>query len=417
MRKLINWVAAAAILFGAYVFTFGMPSAVSALIAPDTAEKTTSETERPAATSTRARPSGPGTSGQRGGGRPSTAIAVVTAALEMQPYESVLNAIGTASSLRSVDVVSASAGTVIEVNLSANREVEKGDVLARFDARTQTLNLEIAQANLQQATETVTRYETLRQAGNSTVTDVTLSDARRAQRLAEAALGLAEVALDDRSIRAPISGRVGLSDIEVGDSLSVNSFIVNIDQAETLVVEFELPERAIGLLADAKEVLVSTSAFTGKVIAGKIVSFDSRIDAVTRSVTVKAQIDNSEALLWPGMTFSVRLLQESAPLPMLPSTAITWSRAGSSVWVDEGGVAKQVPVTILFRRDDSVWIDADITEGAMVVTEGAQKLRTGSQISTPGAAPRNGEGRRPGAGGAPSAESDEKPKSITKEPA
>ncbi|QCO57311.1 efflux RND transporter periplasmic adaptor subunit (plasmid) [Pseudorhodobacter turbinis] len=385
MRRLISLGMAAAILFGAYALTFGVPTAVSALIAPGTGEGT----HTTAATS-----AGPSGARPAGRGKRSNTTTVVTAPLEMQPYESILNAIGTASSLRSVDIVSDSAGTVVEANLSANREVTEGDVLLRFDSRTEALNLEIAQANLQQASDTVTRYERLRQGGNSTVTDVTISDAQVALRLAEAAVGLAEVALDERSIPAPISGRLGLSDIQVGDRLSANDFIVNIDQADTLLVEFELPERAIGLLAEAKEVLVSTSAFTGKVITGEIISFDSRIDAVTRSVTVKARIDNSDALLWPGMTFAVRLLQESAPLPMIPSTAITWSRSGSSVWVDEGGTAKEVPVTILFRQNDSVWIDADIAEGTLVVTEGAHKLRAGSKISTAGGA-RNGKGRPP----------------------
>jgi RND family efflux transporter MFP subunit len=117
------------------------------------------------------------------------------------------------------------------------------------------------------------------------------------------------------------------------------------------------------------------------VFEGEIVSFDSRIDSLTRSVTVKARIANPDKALWPGMTFTVRLMQESAPLPALPSTAITWSRTGSSIWIDDGGVAKKVPVTILFRRNDTVWIDAKIAEGTMVVTEGAQKLREGARIS------------------------------------
>jgi RND family efflux transporter MFP subunit len=263
----------------------------------------------------------PNAGGRSGGGRGgpgrSSTTAVVTSAIELQPYESIYSAIGTASALRSVNVVSDTAGTVIETNLAANREVEKGDVLVRFDARTEALNLEIAQAELERAIDVVSRYERLQKSGNSTVTDVALSEARVDQRLAEAAVGLAQAALDDQTIRAPISGRLGLSEVEVGETLSANTEIVTIDQSDVLVVEFELPERAIGLLATAKEISASTPTFTGRVFKGKIVSFDSRIDSVTRSVTVKAQIDNSDNMLWPGMTFAVRLTQLSAPLPML----------------------------------------------------------------------------------------------------
>lgn len=369
MRKFVSLLVAVGLLFGAYAITFGLPGTDA-----------TSEAAQPQSAS-----GGRPESGSPGGGRARGATSVVTTALEQRPYEVTLYATGTASSLRSADVVTETAGTVVETRLTANRDVEQGEVLVRLDARTQELNLEIARANLQQATDTVDRYDRLRAGGNSTITDVAQSEARVAQQLADAEVGLAEVALEDRTIRAPISGRLGLSEVEVGDILGANDVIATIDQTETLVVEFELPERAIGVLGQAHEVLVSTSAFVGRSITGEILSFDSRIDAVTRSVTVKAKIDNAQRILWPGMTFAVRLLHESEPLPVLPSTAVTWSRMGAAVWVDDGGTATRVPITILYRKNEFVWIEADIADGAMVVTEGAQKLRDGAKITAVGA--------------------------------
>ncbi|WP_108484783.1 efflux RND transporter periplasmic adaptor subunit [Oceaniglobus ichthyenteri] len=389
MRKLLTLLVAIAIVAGAYTVTFGLPPSIAAMIPPGTGG------DSAAGNGGAVPPAGGGARGPRGGSRATT---VVTTPLEIQPYVNTLNAIGTASALRSVNVVANTAGTVTETNLTANRDVEAGEVLVRFDVRAQVLNLEIAQANLEQAQEIVARYERLRAGGASTVTDVTMSEALVKRRLAEAAVGLAQVALDDRIIRAPIAGKLGLSRVEIGDVITANSVIASIDQASALIVEFELPERAIGLLADAKTVLASTSTFAGRVFEGDIVSFDSRIDSVTRSVTVKARIENPDGVLWPGMTFAVRLNQESAPLPALPSTAITWSRAGAGVWIDADGAAKRVPVTILYRRNDTVWIDAEIAEGTMVVTEGAQKLRDGARISTPGGAGER-RGRRGGAAG------------------
>ncbi|MDO6731309.1 efflux RND transporter periplasmic adaptor subunit [Marinovum sp. 2_MG-2023] len=422
MGKIASLLGAIVILAAAYAVTFGVPAPLAAMIGPEPANEAEAASAPPARAG-----GGRGPGGRRGG---ATTVAVTE--LEFQPYESILSAIGTASALRSVDVLSETSGTVIAANLAANRLVNAGDVLVQFDARTQTLNLEIAEAELQQATETVARYERLRQNGNSTITDVTLSEARVAQRLAEAAVGLAEVALDKQTVRAPISGTLGLSDIEVGDTLSVNGFVASIDQSNKLVIEFEMPERAIGLLAKAKQISAGTSTFAGKVFTGEIMSFDSRIDSVTRSVTVKAQIDNSDGLLWPGMTFAVRLTQLSAPLAKVPSTAITWSREGSSIWINAGGAAQQVPVTILFRQDDSVWVDADLSEGAMVVTEGAQKLRNGAQIAVAGAAPGAGPaagsgagagGARPGersrpanANGVPAVQLDREPQTATQAP-
>lgn len=388
MRKILTLVVALAIVAVAYLATFGLPASVASLFGGADNQAVAATKDGQAARGA----GGPAAVGGRGGG--ARATSVVTTALELQPYENVMTAIGTASAVRSIDVVSKASGTVIETNLAANRSVQAGEVLVRFDARTEALNVEIAQANLDQANDTVARYDRMRAGGSSTVTDVTLSEAHVAQRLAEAALGLAQVALDDRTLRAPFAGQLSLSDVEIGDVLAANTVIASIDQSDTLTLEFELPERAIGILAVGKTVLASTSTFTGRVFNAKITSFDSRIDSVTRSVSVKAQLENPDNLLWPGMTFSVRVIQETEPLPSVPSTAITWSRTGSSVWIDKDGEAISVPATILFRRNETAWIDADIPTGTLVVTEGAQKLRAGAKITD-----QNAETNRAGRAG------------------
>lgn len=371
MRKIITLAVSALIIAGAYFVAFGVPASLGV--------GQTTETAADAPAGKAAGGPGPGGPGRGPGGARVTTVAVTP--LEMQPYEDVLRAIGSADALRRASVIPKVSGEVVETNLSANLDVSAGDVLVQLDAKTEMYNLEIAEAELEQARDKVLRYERLRESGNPAITDVEYAEAKVAQRLAEANLGLAQVALDNRTIRAPISGKLGLSDVEIGDVLSANTAIATIDDAESLLVVFELPERSVGLLEMGQTVLTSTPTFAGQVFEGEIVSFDSRIDSVTRSVTVRAQIDNSSARLWPGMTFSVRIVHESEPLAVLPATAITWSRDGSSVWIDKDGVAEQVAATILFRRNDQVWIEADITPGTMVVSEGAQKLRTGSAIA------------------------------------
>lgn len=373
MRKLAPLMASVLILTGSYFAAFGVPASLG--VSPGAENDGGRETSRDAGRAS-------------GGPRGAAVTTVVTAPLDMQPYEDILRAVGSATALHRSNVIANAAGEVVGISLTANRDVAAGDVLVRLDARTQLLDLEIAQAELTQATDTVLRYERLRASGNTTIADVTLSDARVAQRLAQANVGLAEVALEDRTIKAPISGKLGLSDLEIGDIVSVDTAIVTIDDADALLVEFELPERSIAVLENQSAILASTPTFTGRVFDGEITSFDSRIDSVTRSVTVKARIENPEGILWPGMTFAVRIIQQSEPLAVLPSTAVTWSRTGSSVWIDKDGSAEQVPATILFRRNDRVWIEADISVGTLVITEGAQKLRAGSRIMTAEDAPQ-----------------------------
>lgn len=373
MRKIATLVVSAVIIAGAYFYAFGVPASFGVGQPAETASG-----KQAGKSAGNARPAGPG---GPGGARRSAVTTVVLTPLELQPYENTLRAIGSADALRSASIVSTVSGEVTKTNLTANQQVSAGDILVELDAQTEMYNLEIAKAELEQARDKVSRYERLRTSENAAITGVEFAEAQVAERLAEANVGLAQVALDNRTIKAPISGKLGLSDIEIGDFVSANSTIVTIDDADALLVVFELPERSVGLLEKGQKVLTSTPTFAGQVFEGEVVSFDSRIDSVTRSVTVHARIDNSAGRLWPGMTFSVRILHESNPLAVLPSTAITWSRDGSSIWVDNDGVAEQVAVTILYRRDDQVWIEADIAPGTMIVSEGAQKLRSGAAIA------------------------------------
>lgn len=365
MKKLIAVIISLGVLAGSYFIAFGVPEQVAQIWGGTAAVDV-------------AQPRGEN-AGPRRQGRATT---VVLALLEERRYTLVLRTVGSAVSLRRADVIATEAGEVVEAVLQANALVEKGAVILRLDDRTERLYLEIAQANRDQAQATVTRYAGLRNNGSSVVTDVALSEAEVALRLAEANVGLAEVALENRTIVAPISGRLGLSDVTVGDRLSSGDLIVTIDESTTLLAEFEVPERSIGLLAEGKPVFVTTPTFAGRVFEGSITAFDSRLDSVTRSATVQAEIDNSEGLLLSGMTFATRMLEETDPLPVVPSTAITWDRSGAGIWVAVDGATSRVPVTIRFRDGDQVWVETDAPVGAQIVIEGASKLRDGAQVTT-----------------------------------
>lgn len=364
MKKFIYAILSVLVISGAYGIAFGVPEAMATLWNGNAAAPSGAPDKAPA--------------GRRGQGRSTT---VVLTTLEATPYRLILRTVGSAVSLRRTEVIASDAGEVAETALRANALVEKGDVLVRLDDRTERLALEIAEANRDQAQATVTRYEGLRSNGTSVVTDVALSEARVALRLAQANVGLAKVALDDRTITAPIAGRLGLSDVSVGDRLTSGDSIVTIDDTSSLLATFEVPERSIGLLAEGKPVLVSTPTYAGRIFEGAITAFDSRLDSVTRSATVEAEIANPEGLLLAGMTFSIRMTEETDPLPVVPATAITWDRTGAGIWIAEEGVTRRVPATIRYREGDRVWIETDAPLGAQIVAEGAAKLREGAQVT------------------------------------
>ena len=387
MRSVIVAFLSLAILLGAYVFAFGIPQPVAKILAQESTPGTAVAGGPSAGGAGKAQGNTPDAArstaaagGAPGAGRGNRATTVKTASLAEQPYTLILRTIGRARSRFDVNVTSGQAGEIIELALEANKVVAKGDVLLRLDNETERLSLEIADATRDKALDTATRYRNLRSSGNLSVTQAELADAELDLNLAQASVDLAQHSLDERTFIAPIAGRLGLSDMQVGGRVSVGDLIVTIDDSSTLLAEFEVPERSMALLEVGREVLVGTPTYAGRVFKGRVTAFDSRLDSLSRSATVQAEIDNVGGLLLSGMTFSVRMIDETDPLPMVPATAITWNREGAGIWVIEDDKASRQPVAIRYRNGNSVWVDTEVAPGTSIVVEGAAKLRAGAPV-------------------------------------
>ncbi|ASM75005.1 MULTISPECIES: efflux RND transporter periplasmic adaptor subunit [Roseobacteraceae] len=390
MHNLLKTVLGAAILAAAYSGTFGLPFGDAGMTAEELAGTFS------AAGSGRPGPAGAGGPRAMAGSASVSLIPVVSAS-----YQEVLTAIGTSRAGDSVAVTSEAAGQIVEATLVANAFVEQGDVLLRFASELEEIELRVAQVELESAQRTLDRYRSLASSGSGAVADTTVQEAETAMMLAETGVAMARYALDQLSVVAPISGRIGLSDARVGDRLAAGDPVVTIDDASRIVLSFNLPERAVDLLEVGREVQATTPALDGRSFSAVITAFGSRIDETTRTVTVEAEIDNSDGQLWPGMSFSVRLSNESAPLPQVPWTALNWTSEGAQVWAVRDGIATSVPVEVRMRQDDMAWIVGDLTIDDQVVLDGSTRIEEGAPIASESNDP-SGEGRQPLIGAAES---------------
>jgi RND family efflux transporter MFP subunit len=315
-------------------------------------------------------------------------------------YSEVVTAIGTSRARRSIVVTAEVDGQVAEADLVANRLVAQGDVLLRLVSDLEEIEVSIAETELENARQTLERYTTLNSASDGTVAGMTVQEAETAVALAEANLARARHARDALTIRAPISGRLGLTDLLPGGRIAAEAEIVTIDDTSRIVVSFELPERAIELLEVGREVQATTPALAGQVLVATVTAFDSRIDETTRTVTVEAEIDNAEGRLWPGMSFSVSIPNDSEPLPQVPATALAWTAEGARVWAVRDGLAAAVPVIVRMRQGEATWVEGDLSDGERVVLDGEARLREGSPVVTEepatGAEGEPSQGRREG---------------------
>ncbi|MFS4437391.1 efflux RND transporter periplasmic adaptor subunit [Paracoccaceae bacterium GXU_MW_L88] len=330
---------------------------------------------------------GPGGGRGFGPGGGGGATLVVLSEVEVMPYTTEFEAVGTARAIRSVTVMAEVDGEISEITFAANDEVAAGDVLLTLDEDLARIELNRAEANYDQAVAQLARNEQLASGGSGIVATRTLEEARTAVAVAEADLEAARLDLDDRTIRAPISGRIGLTTLNEGARVSSGDALTTIDDVSSLLVSFELPERAASILRADLPVRLTTSARSGQVFEGRITGFDSRVDAATRTITTEASIANHEGMLWPGMTFSVSTTSEEDALPVIPALAIAWSREGAFVWKETPeGTVTRAPVTIVTREGDQVWVEAELQAGDRVVTQGMQKMREGVEVREAGGA-------------------------------
>lgn len=307
------------------------------------------------------------------------AVPVVLAPVALRDTGQTLVLPGSGRAPREIALQPAVAGEVERVALRAGRRVAAGELLVQLVDRPQRIAVAQAEAALDAARRLAARYERTESSG--AVPASVIDDARHAVRVAELALETAREALADRALRAPFAGVVGLASVSVGDRVGTDTVLGTLDDRRVLWVDFELPEQHLAQLAVGRAVEVSTPAWAGERFAGRVLEVDSRVDATTRAVRVRAEVPNAGDRLRPGMSFEVALgLPGAGPRPAVPELALQWGRDGAHVWAVRDGVARQVPVRVLQRVGAEVWVDAPLADGERVVVEGVQRLREGRPV-------------------------------------
>lgn len=312
----------------------------------------------------------------RGGGDGALVVAsqVGTAAINDR-----ISAIGDGEALRSVVVVPLSSGILEKVDVSASDRVEAGMQIAALDSEAELIARDQARLAVELARDKVERYERLVQ--SNAASTVQLSEARNELQNAHLTLRERELALERRSIVAPIAGTVDILPVEAGDYVTQQTEIATIDDRSHIFVDFYVPERFAAMVEAGQQVETETTAVPGRIFPGNIQVVAGRVDRASRTLQLRAIVDNSEDLLRPGMSFRVRMSFKGKPYPAVDPLAVQWSSNGPYLWQIVDGKAQRVGVRIIQRNSDYVLVDGGVTDGDTVVTEGLQSLRPGMQLN------------------------------------
>lgn len=309
------------------------------------------------------------------------AIIVTAANVRLTAPRDRITSIGTGKAIRSVDVTADVAGTIETVHVAPNTSVDAGAPLVTLERQSEEILLGSAKAELEKQQATFQRYEALRSRNSSAISAAQVDEARADLAVAQANVAEAQYEYDRRVIRAPFAGRINLNDLTIGTYLPQGETVVTLIDASSLLVEFLVPETVVDKIELDLPVRLSTPSVVGRFFSGKVVAFDSSIDAEFRTVRVRAEVENVDLLLLPGMTFNVTVISRDQPLPVVPAISILWGRDGAYVWrLGADNRPEQVPVVIRHRQGDRVWVDANLGAGDRVVEEGAFKINADSQL-------------------------------------
>lgn len=349
--------------------------------------------------------SGPPRGGLRAmaaGGGAGMPVAVRLAAAVRGDFPVELKALGTVTAYNTVSVRARVSGQLTKVAFVEGQQVKAGDLLAQIDPRPYRVALQQAEGTLQQsraelqnAELDLSRYEAL-YAEDSVARQT--RDTQRAQveqlrgtlKNLEAAVASARLNLDFTEVRAPLAGRLGLRQVDVGNLVtsSDSTPLVTITEIRPISISFTLPESDLAAVlrpyraGETLRVEAWDRSESQRLATGVLASLDNQIDTATGTVKLKARFENGDEMLFPNQFVNVRLLVETRrDAVLIPSAAVQFGSRGTFVYVVDGeGKAQVRLVKVLASSGAQSLVGDGVAVGERLVVEGIDRLREGSKV-------------------------------------
>ena len=330
---------------------------------------------------------------------PAVPVSVATASRTDLPVR--LTALGSVVAFNTVTVRPRVDGQLMRVLFQEGQFVQRGELLAEIDPRPFQVQLEQAegqlardQAQLANARVDLTRYETLLSEDSIARQNVdaqksTVAQLEAALKVDQAAIDSARLNLTYSRITAPLSGRVGLRLVDVGNvvSASATTGLVVITQVDPIAVVFTLPEDALSRVLPRIRagVRLPVDAFdrsgATRLATGSVVTVDNQIDQSTGTVRLKAVFDNRDRALFPSQFVNVQMLADTERAQLLvPAAAVQQGPQGQFVYLVRDGKAVVQSVQVAEVEAERASIRSGLNAGDVVVTDGIDRLREGSRV-------------------------------------
>ena len=318
-----------------------------------------------------------------GGGEPPQTVSTTIA--RALPWRTHLDAVGDLRAVRGADLSAEVAGIVGDIDFASGANVPAGAVLLRLRLHEEPARLAELRANADLAALNLSRdtRENAAQAVSHAVvdTDQATLAADRAQVAAEQAL------IDEKIVRAPFAGRLGVRQVDLGQYLQPGTTIVTLQSVDPIFVDFYLPQGELAGIDVGGHAQLTVDTYPGRRFDARIDAIAPRVDQASRTAEIRATLANPDGALLPGMFANVRL-ETGAPASYvtLPQAAITYATYGSTIFIVRPGppdtqIAHQVLVQTGETRGDQVAVVSGLSAGETVVTAGQLKLHEGTPLT------------------------------------
>lgn len=310
-------------------------------------------------------------------------VSVKVTTAKLADFKDSIEAIGTARANEQVFITSKYSDLIEQVFFNDGQLVKQGDVLVRLNNQEELAKVNELEANLSESVAQLKRFQELL---SSKATSKSLVDQQEAKTKAIAAqLQSARTKLNDLSIKAPFDGVLGFREVSLGAYINAGDVITSLDDLSLIKVDFTLPERFLPTIKLGQSVTALNVAYENQQFVGQISSIDTRINPVTRTLKVRAEIPNESLALRPGMLLNIEVVRQVETLLQLPESAIIPIENKHFIFVVHGKnpqeqTAVRKSITIGRRLPGVVEILAGVNQQELIVIEGALKLRDGAKV-------------------------------------
>ncbi len=320
-------------------------------------------------------------------------VLVTMAPVQTRDFVDLIEAVGTSKANESVDLTAKSTETIGALHFTDGQRVPAGFIVAELTKREQSADLTSARAGLKEAEQSLRRVQDL--AAKGFATKALLEAARAARDGAASKVAAMDSRMSDRMIRTPFAGLLGLRRVSIGTLVRPGDVITTLDDTSQIKVDFTIPEAKLSALKKGGTIRATAAAYPRRKFTGAIDSIDTRVDPLSRSISVRAIIPNIDGDLLPGMLMTIGIESNNRTSLAAPEQSLVPIETKQYVFVVSSEMqAERREVKIGAREPGFVEVLTGIKAGENIVVDGTLRLRHGATVKLAGSEPGTDEKRR-----------------------